>query len=320
VTFALRIGDDALEREELDGLVGGLAAQLEPGTRIAVVAEAIMAAAVLILAGRGRVDLEAPTATYWPSFQTNASVRDVLAHLAGLPSFPVARPADAWADWDLLCADLAAARPEWPPNTIAAEHALTYGHLLGELIHRVDGRSPAQFVADEIATPLNLDLAFALPTSALHRCADLEFETPDWPAKTQGTPGSVRARAISNPPGARDLAVVNSPLWRQSAIPSTNVHATSQAIAGFYAALLDGRLPTLAIPQYTGQDLFIEQEVTWGLGVQIDKDGTWGHGGLGGNLAWSDPTRNTVLAYVTRRLGDFKTPDRIEQALHQSLP
>src|SRR6185437_10983370 len=99
------------------------------------------------------------------------------------------------------------------------------------------------------------------------------------------TPGSVHARAVSNPPGARDLAVVNSPLWRQSAIPSTNFHATSRAIAGFYAAIVDGRLPALAVPQYTGQDLFIGQTVTWGLGVQIDHD-TWGHGGLGGNLGW----------------------------------
>jgi len=174
-------------------------------------------------------------------------------------------------------------------------------------------------VADEIAGPLDLDLAFALPTRDLARCAELEFETPDWPTKVLGTPGSVHARAVSNPPGARDLAMVNSPRWRQSAIPSVNIHATARAIAGFYAAIVDGRLPTLAIPQYTGPDLFIEQTVTWGLGVQIDQDGTWGHGGLGGNLGWVDPARHTVIAYVTRRLGDYTAVDRIEEALHRVL-
>jgi CubicO group peptidase (beta-lactamase class C family) len=30
----------------------------------------------------------------------------VLSHTAGLPFFPVQREATAWADWDLLCADL----------------------------------------------------------------------------------------------------------------------------------------------------------------------------------------------------------------------
>jgi CubicO group peptidase (beta-lactamase class C family) len=283
------------------------------------VGKPIIAAAVMLLVQRGRVDLTAPVATYWPEFQTPASVRDLLAHLAALPAFPVPRPAEAWSNWDQLCADLAAADPEWQPGTVAAEHALTYGHLLGELVRRVDGRPPAVFVAEEIAMPLGLDLAFALPADELPRCAELEFESPDWPTKVLGTPGSVHARAVSNPPGARDLAVVNSPLWRQSAIPAVNFHATSLAIARFYAAVLDGRLPTLAIPQYTGHDRFIEQQVTWGLGVQIDEDGTWGHGGLGGNLGWADPTRNTVIAYVTRRLGDYKAVDQIEEALHRVI-
>jgi CubicO group peptidase (beta-lactamase class C family) len=279
------------------------------------VGKPIMAAAVLLLEQRGLVELSAPTATYWPSFQTPASVRDLLTHLAALPAFPVPRSAEDWANWDLLCDDLARATPEWEPGTVAAEHALTYGHLLGELIRQVDGRPPAQFVAEEIAVPLNLDLAFALSPKDQLRCAELEFDSPDWPARMLGTPASVHARAVSNPPGARDLAVVNSPLWRSAAVPAVNVHATSTAIARFYAAVMDGRLPTLAIPQYTGPDLFIEQEVTWALGVQIEPDQTWGQGGLGGNAGWADPARSLSIAYVTRRLGDFTTTDRIESAL-----
>ncbi|MFI5893426.1 serine hydrolase domain-containing protein [Actinoplanes sp. NPDC051513] len=284
------------------------------------VGKPVMAAAVLLLEQRGQLSLQAPTATYWPSFKAQASVRDLLSHLAALPAFPQPRPVEAWSDWDLLCADLAAATPEWEPGTVAAEHALTYGHLLGELVRRVDGRPPAQFVAEEIATPLDLDLAFALDDERISRCAELEFDSPDWPAQMLGQPGSVHARAVSNPPGARDLAVINSPLWRAAAIPAVNIHATSMAIARFYAAVMDGRLPALAIPQHTGTDLFIEQEVTWGLGVQIEPDGTWGQGGLGGNAGWADPSRNLAIAYVTRHLGDFTAIDRIESALHQAVP
>jgi CubicO group peptidase (beta-lactamase class C family) len=276
------------------------------------VGKPIMAAAVLLLVQRGLIALTAPTARYWPSFQTPASVRDVLAHLAGLPSFPVERPVSAWADWDLLCADLAAATPLWQPGTAAAEHALTYGHLLGELVRRVDGRQPADFVAQEIGA----DLGFALSDADLTRCAELEFDAPDWPSRMLGTPGSLHARAVANPPGARDLAVVNSPLWRQAAVPAVNVHATAAAVARFYADVLDGRLPALAVPQYSGPDLFLEREVTWGLGVQIEPDGTWGHGGLGGNAGWADPERGLAVAYVTRRLGEFDAVDRIEKALN----
>ena len=283
------------------------------------VGKPIIASALMLLEQRGLIALSAPTATYWPSFQTNASVRDVLSHRAALPAFPLARPKEAWADWDQLCADLAAATPEWEPGTVAAEHALTYGHLTGELIRQVDGRPPHVFVADEIARPLNLDLAFALSDEDVARCAELEFDTPDRPTQLLGTPGSLHARAVSNPPGARDLAVLNSPLWRQSSIPAVNFHATAPALAHFYEATRTGRLPSLAIPQYTGPDLFIEQDITWGLGVQIEPDGTWGHGGLGGNAAWHDPARNLSVAYTTRRLGDFTEVERIEEALHKTL-
>lgn len=271
----------------------------------------VIAAAVLVLVERGLIALDAPTATYWPSFKTDASVRELLSHTAALPSFPIRRPAAAFGDWDLLCADLAGASPEWRPGTVAAEHALTYGHLLGELVRRVDGRDPAVFVAEEIG----FDFGFALSDADVRRCAELEYESLDWPARMLGEPGSVHARAVENPAGARDLAVVNSDLWRKAAVPAVNLHSTSSAIARFYAAVLASRLPALAIAQYSGTDLFLEREVTWGLGVQIEADGTWGQGGLGGNAGWADPSRGLAVGYVTRRLGDFAAVDRIEAAL-----
>ena len=271
----------------------------------------VIAAAVVLLAHRGRLDLDAPMSAYWPSFRTRASVRQVLSHTAGLPSFPVPRPATAWADWDLLCADLAAAAPEWEPGTVAGEHALTYGHLLGELVRRVDGRTPAEFVAAE----LGFDFGFALSDEDIARCADLEYDAPDWPERMAGDPGSARDRAVDNPAGARDVAVLNSAMWRRAAAPAVNLHATAGGLAQFYAALLDGRLPAVAVPQYTGPDRFVGEAVTWGLGVQIEPDGTWGHGGLGGSAAWADPERGLAVGYVTRRLGGFEAVDRIEVAL-----
>ncbi len=271
----------------------------------------VIALTVVILAERGLIDLDAPVSRYWSEFKTPASVRQVLSHTSGLSSFPVPRPPSAFSDWALLCSDLAAADPEWEPGTVAAEHALTYGHLLGELVRRVDGRTPAQFIAEE----LGFDFGFALPDEDIARCAELEFDRPDWPARNAGAPGSPKARAIANPTGARDLAVVNSEAWRRAAVPAVNLHASADGVARFYAALLDGSLPTPAVPQYTGPDLFIGDEVTWGLGVQIEPDGTWGHGGLGGSAGWADPARGLAVAYVTRRLGDFAVVDRIEAAL-----
>jgi CubicO group peptidase (beta-lactamase class C family) len=279
-------------------------------TRVNVysVGKPVIALAVVLLAERSLLDLDDPVARHWPSFSSSASVREALAHTAGLPAFPVPRPASAWAQWDLLCADLAAAEPLWLPGTVAAEHALTYGHLLGEIVRRVDGRPPARFVAEEIAEPYGLDFSFGMEAP----CAELEYDAPDWPERNLGEPGSLRAQAVGNPGGALDVAVVNSPLWRNACIPAVNLHATATAIARFYAVEPAALLP---VQQFSGVDQFIGGEVVWGLGVQIEADGSWGMGGLGGNCGWADPAAGLAIGYVTRRLGDFAAVDRIDAAL-----
>jgi CubicO group peptidase (beta-lactamase class C family) len=289
------------------------------------VGKPVIALAVLLLVDRGLVGLDDPVARHWPRFTTDASVRQLLTHTAGLPFFPVPREQSAWSDWDLLCADLAAASPEWPPGTVAAEHALTYGHLLGELVRRVDGRPPARFVAEEIAGPWGLDLSFG--TEEAYRCAELEFDRPDRRDLLVGEPGSVRTRALANPPGSRDLDVLNSELWRRAVIPAVNLHATADSLARFYAGLLaggilDGRrllgaaaVDDLVSAHFSGPDLFIERDTTWGLGVQLEPDGTWGMGGLGGNAAWADPAAGHAIAYVTRRIGDFDRVSAIDTAI-----
>ncbi|MEV4640693.1 serine hydrolase domain-containing protein [Actinoplanes sp. NPDC049548] len=301
----------------------------DPQTLVNVysVGKPVIAMAVLLLVERGLVALDDPVAQYWPGFRTEASIRHVLTHTAGLPVFPVPRNESAWSDWELLCGDLASADPEWPPGTVAAEHALTYGHLLGEVVRRVTGRPPGAFVAEEIARPWQLDLSFGVAARDLERCADLEFSSPDWPDRMLGEPESVHARAVANPAGARDLAVVNSDMWRTAVVPAVNLHSTAEAVARFYAGLLAGGelgghrllseslVAELTAAQFTGLDRFIGSETTWGLGVQLETDGTWGMGGLGGNAGWADPARGHAIAYVTRELGDFERVGAIDTAI-----
>jgi CubicO group peptidase (beta-lactamase class C family) len=300
------------------------------------VGKPLVALAVLMLVDRGLVSLDDPVARHWPEFAANGkdrvTVRQALTHTAGLPAFGVARDSDAYGDWDLLCADLAGAAPQWPPGTAVAEHALTYGHLLGEVVRRVDGRSPGRFVADEIAGPWSLDLGFGLAPADRRRCAELEYDAPDWPARMLGTPGSLHERAVSNPRGARDLAVVNGEQWRSAEVPAVNLHATATAVARLYAGLLAGgtldghRLLSPALvtamvsAQYEGDDLFLERRTVWGLGVQIEPDGTWGMGGLGGNAGWADPASGHAIAYVTRRLGEFDRVSAVDAALAMKPP
>ncbi len=116
---------------------------------------------VLMLADRGKLDLDAPVATYWPEFAQNGKagvlVSHVMAHSAGLPGFdPPLQVADLY-DWKKCCDNLATQAPWWEPGTAVGYHAITQGYLQGELVRRVDGRTLGTFFREEVAARLGAD-------------------------------------------------------------------------------------------------------------------------------------------------------------------
>jgi CubicO group peptidase (beta-lactamase class C family) len=313
------------------------AARTLPWTRDTIAAtysvtKAPAAVTVLTLVDRGLLGLDDPVAAVWPEYATAGkeatTVRHLLAHQAGLPAFPEPRPdPSAWADWGDLTAMLARATPEWEPGTAHAEHAYTYGHLLGEVVRRVAGRTLGQVWREDVAGPLGLDFQVGLTDDECRRVAELEYATPSWPADVGGAPGSLRERAVSNPAGARDLKVLNSDLWRRPEIPAVNGHGAARAIARFYAAvagrldqplLSDAVRAQLLTPAATGPDPLLDRDVTWGLGVQFEESYV-GMGGLGGNDGFADLDRGYSFGYVTRRLGDHDRSIALSEAVESCL-
>src|SRR5688500_1379910 len=129
-----------------------------------------LAAMTLALAhSRGWLDYEERIVTYWPEFAQHGkekiTVRQLLAHQAGLFAFDEPVDRSVVADLDRLAVVLARQNPAWEPGTRQAYHAITLGFYEGELLRRVDPqhRSLGQFFQDEIATPLGLDLYIRLP-------------------------------------------------------------------------------------------------------------------------------------------------------------
>jgi CubicO group peptidase (beta-lactamase class C family) len=296
------------------------------------VTKAPAAVALLTVVDRGLVGLDEPVESVWPEYgaagKSATTVRHLLAHQAGLPAFPEPRDdPSAWGDWADLTAMLARARPEWEPGTSHAEHALTYGHLLGEVVRRVDGRTLGRVWREDVAARLGLDFQIGLTDEEASRVAELEYATPDWPVEAGGAPGSLRERALGNPSGARDLAVLGSDAWRRSEIPAVNGHGTARAVARFYAAvaghldrpLLSEQLAAeLLTPVATGPDALLDREVTWGLGVQFDETYV-GMGGLGGSDGLTDVRRGYSFGYVTRRLADHDRAEALTDAVEAVL-
>ena len=129
-----------------------------------------LAAMTLAIAhSRGWLDYDERVAHYWPEFAQNGkdavTVRQLLAHQAGL--FALDEPIDRSlvADVDRLAVVLARQRPAWEPGTRQAYHAITLGFYQSELLRRIDPRhrTLGQFFQDEIATPLGLDVYIRLP-------------------------------------------------------------------------------------------------------------------------------------------------------------
>ena len=129
-----------------------------------------LAAMTLALAhSRGWLDYGERVCTYWPEFaqqgKETISVRQLLAHQAGLFAFDEPVDRDVIADLDRLAIVLARQKPAWPPGTRQAYHAISLGFYEGELLRRVDPmhRSLGEFFQDEIASPLEMDFYIRLP-------------------------------------------------------------------------------------------------------------------------------------------------------------
>ena len=128
---------------------------------------------VLTMVERGLLELDAPMQRYWPELRARATVRDVLAHRAGLVVLDEEAPEEAFYDWQLMCSLLAHQEPAWEPGTAQGESALFYGHLLGEVVRRVDGRSLGRYLEEEVCGPNGLDFHIGLGAAELARVAEL---------------------------------------------------------------------------------------------------------------------------------------------------
>ena len=131
-----------------------------------------LAAMTLALAhSRGWLDYDERVCTYWPEFaqagKERITVRQLLAHQAGLFGFDEPVDRAVVADLDRLAAVMARQRPSWPAGERQAYHAISLGFYEGELLRRVDPahRSLGRFFAEEIAEPLGLDVHIRLPES-----------------------------------------------------------------------------------------------------------------------------------------------------------
>ncbi|MCH0540163.1 beta-lactamase family protein [Streptomyces sp. MUM 203J] len=310
----------------------------------------VAAAVPLLLHQRGELDLDGPVGAYWPEFKAagkeRTTVRDLLAHRAGVPvlSEPLT-PARA-LDLEAGAEALAAQTPVWEPGTEHGYHAHTYSWLLAGLVQRVTGRPLGRWVAEEIAGPLGLDLWLGLPEGEAPRVGRIG-ELPEPGAAAGGLvlrPKREVAEAYADPQSLtrRAFGVIapapdeNTPAYRAAGLPGSGGIATARALARFYASLqgrVDGhRLfdpATLELARgqaSAGPDRVLVVNTRFGLGYMLHgpaapllAPGSFGHPGRGGSLAFADPESGVAFGYVTNGMRKGVTADPRAQALVRAV-
>jgi CubicO group peptidase (beta-lactamase class C family) len=206
----------------------------------------VIATACHVLAERGLFAYDKPVAHYWPEFaiggKDEITIAQVMNHTAGIPQAPVLPEvphAELWADSSRAIEETAKLSPMFPPGTTACYHALTIGWILDGLVRRIDGRTMAEVVREEIATPLGIEdeLFLGTPSSQHERMATVSEPPIDPDDLPDMDPDSIAFKVIP-PTDERFGAIFNRPRVRSAEIPAANVSATARALACHYAALV----------------------------------------------------------------------------------
>ena len=296
------------------------------------VGKAIASITTLALVEAGDLDLDAPVARWWPALAARGkgsiTLRQVLAHQAGLPAAGRTLTADDAYDWSAITDALAETEPWWTPGTAHGYHTNTLGHLVGEPAVRVRGQRYGEVVRDVVARPVGADVHLGLRGSDLQRCAEVDtFEgvsAAHLPDPGDDPVARLRHAAYVNPPELSGINVVNTERWRRAEVPSTNPHVTALGVARIMAAAIGAGpsdtprlLPEPLVAEATtvhssGPDLVLGRDSTIGLGLMLPQDdrpigigaASFGHYGFGGSLAFADTDAGIGFGYVISRPGD----------------
>lgn len=279
--------------------------------------------AALMLVNRGLLDPDEKVSKYWPEFAANGKenikVSHIMSHSSGLPSWERAITWEEVYDTKKSTDWLAKEAPWWNPGEHSGYHHLTQGHLMGEIIRRISGKSLKQFIADEIADPLDVEFTLGLPEKDWPRTA-VPIAPP--PFTHLLDPASIPGKTFAGPPANAEVSL--TPGFRGAEIGAGNGFSNARALAriGSLVSLngnVDGKqylspevIDRMLEEQVSGMDLVLGTYQRFGLGVGLPSQQTltwipdgricfWG--GWGGSIMVMDLDRRMTICYTMNKMG-----------------
>lgn len=238
--------------------------------RIGSVTKQFTAAAILQLQDRGLVDVQVPVVTYLPDYPNDTiTLHQLLTHTAGLPnltSFPdFAKWMDQPTTLDALIARFQDLPLEFEPGTQYRYSNSGYV-LLTQVIETVSGQSYADYMAENLLTPLGMEsTGYALsPVPGLAR--GYEFKGQDY------QPAAPINMSVPQGAGGLYSTVGDLARWNQVLFGDA---------PGDRAVLSQGAIATMTTPQVS-LGMATAPNLAYGYGLVIDNESVpprIGHGG-----------------------------------------
>ena len=230
-------------------------------------------------------------------------------------------------DWDKVISRLETTEPDFNPGTANGYHAMTFGWLVDELVHRMSGVSFTDFVQKRIVEPLDLDgMVIGNADAELDRVADLvgvpairrhgAAPLPDGYSAPRWMPRAASSLVDRGLTPKKMAELVTHPSFWKASIPAMNGVFTARSLAKMYSALslggaLNGtRLVSEEIVEQAAQvqmkrpDKVVLYPLHWRLGYHradallMDVPRAFGHYGTGGAGAWANPDLKLSAALV----------------------
>jgi CubicO group peptidase (beta-lactamase class C family) len=285
--------------------------------------------AALVLIDRGLLDPFAPVAKYWPEFADNGKdgieIRHILSHTSGVSGWDAPFTFDDLYDWEKATSRLAGQSPWWPPGTASGYHLLNQGHLVGEVVRRVTGKTLKAFVRDEIAAPLGADFQIGARPQDDARIAELTPPPPlELPLDALPEQHPMR-KTFGAPVTDADMATLAHTVgWRRAEIGAANGHGNARSLARTLSPIsLGGKangvrllspdtIDLIFAEQSNGVDQVLCAPLRWGIGFGLPCPATFPYlpdenicfwGGFGGSMIAMNPDRRTTVAYVMNKMG-----------------
>jgi CubicO group peptidase (beta-lactamase class C family) len=312
----------------------------------------LMSLAIAMLYQEGKISYDDLVVKHWPEYKGDGkdgtTVRDLVSHRAGVPFFADDIEEDQVINWDYMVSRIEAEPAMWEPGSAYAYHAITHGWITGEIVRRVTGMSPGQYLGQHISLPLHADTWLGLPAELENKVAvsiahqDLTKFFIDLKEKdTNAGNFLIRSLTLGN---AFSMNLVgknkgfNSPEVHQAEIPGAGGISTAHGISKIWSSVVhetdgvrllsDETVKYVTDVQSEGKP-FTDLEPPYGafgMGFQLDSparryltSASFGHDGAGGQCAFADPEHKIGFGFVTSEMRGGELEDDRATSLIQEL-